>query len=95
MNSVILRRLRQILVLTLGGTVLFIGVLLIFLPGPSFLVIPAGLAILALEFAWAKTLLKKVQLKAGSRFSRWLPRKWRAENLQDSLPNDNPGSKKS
>jgi hypothetical protein len=35
-----------------GGTVLALGIALIMLPGPAFLVIPGGLAILAIEFAW-------------------------------------------
>ena len=38
----------------LAETVLALGIALIVLPGPAFLVIPAGLAILAVEFAWAK-----------------------------------------
>jgi uncharacterized protein (TIGR02611 family) len=40
-------------VLTLGGVALLV------LPGPAFLVIPIGLAILSLEFAWAGRLLDK------------------------------------
>jgi tellurite resistance protein TerC len=42
---------------------------MIVLPGPAFLVIPAGLAILALEFAWAKRLLTEAK-KKGSSFLR-------------------------
>jgi tellurite resistance protein TerC len=34
---------------------------MIALPGPAVIVIPAGLGILALEFAWARVWLKKVQ----------------------------------
>ena len=37
-------------------------------PGPAFIVIPAGLGILAIEFVWARTLLKKAKAmfhKAG------------------------------
>lgn len=45
----------------IGVTVLLLGIALIFLPGPAFLVIPIGLAILATEFAWARLLLKKVK----------------------------------
>ena len=45
--------LRKIIVALIGGTVLLIGVALIILPGPAFIVIPIGLAILATEFAWA------------------------------------------
>jgi tellurite resistance protein TerC len=36
-----------------------IGVALIFLPGPAFVVIPVGLAILATEFAWAQRYVRK------------------------------------
>ena len=46
--------LRKLIVGIIGGTVLLIGVALIVLPGPAFLVIPIGLAILATEFAWGK-----------------------------------------
>ncbi len=36
----------------IGGTILLIGVALIVLPGPAFVVIPVGLAVLATEFLW-------------------------------------------
>ena len=50
---------RRVVIAVVGGTVLLFGVVMIFLPAPSILVIPLGLAILALEFAWAGHLLKK------------------------------------
>jgi uncharacterized membrane protein len=53
--------LRRVLIALVGGTVLVIGIALIFLPGPAILVIPAGLAILAIEFAWARHWLHKVR----------------------------------
>jgi tellurite resistance protein TerC len=34
--------------------VLLVGIALVILPGPAFIVIPAGLAILATEFHWAR-----------------------------------------
>ena len=40
----------------IGGGVLLLGLLLVLLPGPAFLVIPVGLGILALEFSWARRL---------------------------------------
>jgi putative transmembrane protein PGPGW len=47
--------LRKLIIIALiGGTVLLIGLALIVLPGPAFIVIPIGLAILATEFAWAQ-----------------------------------------
>jgi uncharacterized protein (TIGR02611 family) len=47
----------------IGGTVLLIGIALLVLPGPAFLVIPAGLAILATEFEWAERWKDRVKKK--------------------------------
>jgi tellurite resistance protein TerC len=52
---------RRIVITVLGVTVLLIGLALIVLPGPAFVVIPAGLAILSLEFAWARHWLHKLK----------------------------------
>jgi hypothetical protein len=49
-----MKRIKRIIVAVVGGTVLAVGLALVVLPGPAFIVIPAGLAILAMEFAWAK-----------------------------------------
>ena len=54
-------RVRKIVVAILGGTVLLIGIALIVLPGPAFVVIPIGLAILGTEFAWAKRYVEKAR----------------------------------
>jgi tellurite resistance protein TerC len=56
-----MKLLRRILISLVGGTVLLIGVALILLPAPSTLIIFVGLAILALEFTWAKSWLGKVR----------------------------------
>jgi tellurite resistance protein TerC len=56
---------RRIAVGLVGGTVLAVGVALIVLPGPAFVVIPLGLAILGLEFAWARLWLRKVKERSG------------------------------
>ena len=55
---------KRIAIALVGGTVLLVGVAMIVLPGPAFVVIPAGLAILSIEFAWARIWLKKVKTKA-------------------------------
>lgn len=49
---------KRILIFTLGVPVIAIGIVLIPLPGPGFLVIAAGLAILSLEFEWARRWLQ-------------------------------------
>lgn len=51
---------KKLIVLLAGSSVLLLGIVLLFLPGPALLVIPLGLAILATEFAWAKKALHKV-----------------------------------
>jgi tellurite resistance protein TerC len=45
-------------------TVVLIGVAMIVLPGPAIVVIPAGLAILATEFAWARRWLRIIRKSA-------------------------------
>lgn len=55
---------RRIAISIVGGSVLIAGVALIVLPGPAFVVIPLGLAILGLEFAWARHWLRKVRERA-------------------------------
>jgi len=55
--------IRKIAVAVVGFTVLLIGLALVVLPGPAFIVIPLGLAILATEFVWARTLLNKARAK--------------------------------
>jgi uncharacterized protein (TIGR02611 family) len=53
-----LKYARRVGVLILGGSVLLVGIALIVLPGPAFVVIPIGLAILATEFLWARRCLR-------------------------------------
>ena len=55
---------KRIAIGIVGGSVLVVGILMIVLPGPAFVVIPVGLGILSLEFAWARSWLKKARTKA-------------------------------
>jgi len=52
---------RRVIVSVVGATILLIGIALLVLPGPAFVVIPVGLAILATEYAWARRWLKKAR----------------------------------
>lgn len=58
-----IRRVRKLIVGVIGFTILFIGTILIFIPGPALIVIPIGLGILATEFLWARNLLTKFKDK--------------------------------
>lgn len=52
---------RRIAITVLGSTVLLLGIIMIVTPGPALLVIPMGLAILGLEFAWARLWMKRLR----------------------------------
>ena len=52
---------RKVLVAALGGGLVLVGVAMIFLPGPAILVIPAGLAVLASEYEWARRALEALK----------------------------------
>ncbi|MDP3980918.1 MAG: TerC/Alx family metal homeostasis membrane protein [Chlamydiota bacterium] len=54
------KQVRRIIILIVGSTVLLIGVILIFTPGPALIVIPLGIAILSKEFLWARKLYRMV-----------------------------------
>jgi tellurite resistance protein TerC len=49
-----MKLLKKTLVILLGGSVLVVGLAMLVLPGPAFVVIPTALAILAVEFVWAR-----------------------------------------
>ena len=68
--KVVAAPLRRLIIGLIGGTVLLIGVALIVLPGPAFIVIPVGLAILATEFAWARSALARAKAMVGKKRSR-------------------------
>lgn len=49
--------IRWVIAASIGFTVLFLGLIMLVLPGPGIPLILVGLAILATEFAWAEILL--------------------------------------
>ena len=54
--------LRKLIVAVIGLTILLIGVAMVVLPGPAFIVIPIGLGILATEFAWARRIIRRARV---------------------------------
>lgn len=54
-----LKQARRLIVLVVGITIVFIGVVMLVGPGPGALVVPIGLAVLASEFIWARRLLDR------------------------------------
>jgi len=52
-------RVYRILFLTTGAIVTLGGIAMLVLPGPALVVIPIGLAMLSMQFAWAENVLEK------------------------------------
>lgn len=55
---------RRLVVAVIGGSMVLIGIAMVVLPGPAIIVVPLGLGILGLEFAWARFWLRKLRATA-------------------------------
>lgn len=58
-----LKQVKRIIIGVAGFAILTVGLAMIVLPGPAFIVIPVGLGILATEYVWARRLLKTIKHK--------------------------------
>ena len=58
-----IHQVKRLIVAVIGFSVLAIGMAMIVLLGPAFIVIPLGLFILGTEFVWAKKFLEKIKDK--------------------------------
>jgi hypothetical protein len=66
--------LRRFLIGTIGFSVVLIGLAMIVLPGPAFIVVPLGVAILASEFAWARRVWRRGQILVSRVRGKPIPR---------------------
>jgi uncharacterized protein (TIGR02611 family) len=57
-------RLYRVVWTIAGALVTLAGVVMLVTPGPAFVLIPIGLAMLAMEFAWAEDMLEKALVQA-------------------------------
>ena len=69
------RTAKRIAIGVLGMAVILAGVAMIVLPGPALLVIPAGLAILGIEYAWARRWLHRLRRESERIAERWRSRR--------------------
>lgn len=67
------RRSKKVLIAIVGGTVVLVGLVLVPYPGPGWLIVFAGLAILATEFAFAAKVLRYARGKYDA-WVNWLKR---------------------
>ena len=52
---------RRIVISIVGATIVLLGLVMLVAPGPGLIVIPVGLAVLSIEFAWARHWLRKLR----------------------------------
>ncbi len=71
------RSAKRIAIAVIGGLLILAGLVLMILPGPGLLLVIAGLAVLASEFAWASSALAMAKRKAGDAGSVVKRRLWR------------------
>jgi tellurite resistance protein TerC len=82
---------RRCAIALIGGTVVLIGILMIVFPGPAFIVIPAGLAILGLEFAFARRWVLRLRATGTQVLGR--TRSWWGASA-DNAPADKASDKR-
>lgn len=75
----IVRSSRRIAVTVAGFVVVIVGIIMLPLPGPGWPIIFGGLAILSLEYAWARRLLERAKERARWAADRVRRRKRRSE----------------
>ncbi len=76
---------RRVVIGLVGATVLLIGLVMIVTPGPAIVIIPVGLAILSIEFTWARSWLRRLRRSISNRNSNDLDRRAAAhrERVED------------
>ena len=70
----------KIVVAVAGSIVILAGIAMLVLPGPGWLTIFLGLAILGIEFRWARRFLGWLRMKVAAGADRW--KRWRAARKQ-------------
>ena len=60
------RNTKRVVVTIVGFTLVALGLVLLVVPGPGILVLAAGLAVLATEYAWAKRMLDSAKRRGAA-----------------------------
>ena len=80
----------RIIIFIVGMSVLLIGIALLVLPGPAFVVIPVGLAILATEYAWARRWLRAIKESAEKGAEKLNLRSFFSRKPKSNTPDGTP-----
>jgi tellurite resistance protein TerC/cation:H+ antiporter len=60
------KQAKRLITIVIGFTIVLVGLIMIFTPGPGLAAIVIGLALLGTEFVWAKKLMKRFEHHANS-----------------------------
>lgn len=60
-SKVTIKTVKKVFLLAAGSTIILIGAIMLFLPGPGVFIMILGLGLLAIEFVWAQVWIKKIQ----------------------------------
>lgn len=63
-------KVKRFLFTLIGFTILMIGIVMIVFPGPAFIIIPLGLAILGTEYVWANKMFEKMKKGVKKTFGK-------------------------
>ena len=75
---------RRFFKILIGFTLLLAGAVMLVTPGPGWVTIALGLAVLAAEFVWARRLLNRLKAEAARIRDSVLPARGNAENQRGS-----------
>ncbi len=84
----IVRNGRRIAITIVGVVVVLVGLALLILPGPGWLVIFVGLSILGTEYVWAQRLLRIAKEQANNAKDKVLRRKQTKADRREGTPPD-------
>jgi uncharacterized protein (TIGR02611 family) len=73
-----LQQAKRVLKIVFGFTLLALGVIMFFTPGPGWLTVLLGLGVLAAEFVWARRVLERLKEQGGRIRDAVFPRAGRA-----------------
>jgi len=79
-----LNHLYKVLVTVLGSAVIVIGLVLVPLPGPGWLIVFIGLTILGSEFHWARRFTSWLRLQLTRFWAWWRTRKQRRARREEA-----------
>ena len=60
------KQAKRLITVVIGFTIVLVGIIMLVTPGPGFVAIVLGLALLGTEFVWAKKLMKRFEHHANN-----------------------------